>query len=69
MGLGGDARAPGAPEEVAAVDAFLAGVGASYMTGQTIYLDGGRLGFNSPYRTAGGRVILLRRSNTNKEQT
>ncbi len=36
----------GAPEEVAAVAAFLASQDASYITGQTIYPDGGRLGLN-----------------------
>jgi NAD(P)-dependent dehydrogenase (short-subunit alcohol dehydrogenase family) len=36
----------GAPEEVAAVAAFLASEDASYLTGQTIYPDGGRLGLN-----------------------
>ncbi len=36
----------GAPEEVAAAAAFLASDDASYITGQTIYLDGGRLGLN-----------------------
>jgi NAD(P)-dependent dehydrogenase (short-subunit alcohol dehydrogenase family) len=34
-------RRIGAPEEVAAVVAFLAGDGGSYVTGQTIYVDGG----------------------------
>jgi len=36
----------GEPEEVAAVAAFLASDDASYMTGQTIYPDGGRLALN-----------------------
>jgi len=36
----------GEPAEVAAVAAFLAGDDASYMTGQTIYPDGGRLVLN-----------------------
>jgi glucose 1-dehydrogenase len=36
----------GEPEEVAAVAAFLASDDASYMTGQTVYVDGGRLGLN-----------------------
>jgi NAD(P)-dependent dehydrogenase (short-subunit alcohol dehydrogenase family) len=37
---------PGEPEEVAAVAVFLASAEASYLTGQTIYPDGGRLGLN-----------------------
>jgi len=36
----------GEPEEVAAVAAFLASEDASYLTGQTIYPDGGRLALN-----------------------
>jgi len=36
----------GEPGEVAAVAAFLASDDASYITGQTIYPDGGRLGLN-----------------------
>jgi NAD(P)-dependent dehydrogenase (short-subunit alcohol dehydrogenase family) len=36
----------GAPEEVAAVALFLASEDSSYLTGQTIYPDGGRLGLN-----------------------
>ncbi|HET9581049.1 MAG TPA: SDR family oxidoreductase [Usitatibacter sp.] len=36
----------GAPEEVARVAVFLASDDASYMTGQTIYPDGGRLALN-----------------------
>lgn len=36
----------GTPEEVAAVALFLASEDSSYVTGQTIYPDGGRLGLN-----------------------
>ncbi|NML62891.1 SDR family oxidoreductase [Massilia sp. RP-1-19] len=36
----------GEPEEVASVAAFLASDDASYMTGQTMYVDGGRLALN-----------------------
>ncbi|MDX1431754.1 MAG: SDR family oxidoreductase [Gammaproteobacteria bacterium] len=36
----------GEPSEVAAVAAFLASDEASYITGETIYVDGGRLGLN-----------------------
>jgi glucose 1-dehydrogenase len=36
----------GEPEEIAAVAAFLASDDASYLTGQTLYPDGGRLALN-----------------------
>jgi glucose 1-dehydrogenase len=36
----------GEPSEIAAIAAFLASDDASYLTGQTIYPDGGRLGLN-----------------------
>jgi NAD(P)-dependent dehydrogenase (short-subunit alcohol dehydrogenase family) len=36
----------GEPEEVAAIAVFLASEDASYVTGQTIYADGGRLALN-----------------------
>jgi glucose 1-dehydrogenase len=36
----------GEPEEIAAVALFLASEDSSYLTGQTIYPDGGRLGLN-----------------------
>ena len=36
----------GAPDEIAAIAVFLASDDASYITGHTIYADGGRLGLN-----------------------
>ena len=36
----------GAPEEVAGVAAFLASDDASYITGEIVYVDGGRLALN-----------------------
>ena len=36
----------GDPKEIAGIAAFLASDNASYVTGQTIYADGGRLGLN-----------------------
>ena len=36
----------GEPEEIAAIVAFLASDEAGYVTGQTVYADGGRLGLN-----------------------
>jgi len=36
----------GDPEEVASIAVFLAGRDSSYITGQTVYVDGGRLGLN-----------------------
>ena len=36
----------GRPEEIASIAVFLASDAASYMTGQTIYADGGRLSLN-----------------------
>lgn len=39
-------RRTGEPSEVAGIAVFLATEDASYVTGQTIYVDGGRLGLN-----------------------
>ena len=36
----------GEPDEIASIAVFLASSAASYMTGQTIYADGGRLALN-----------------------
>jgi NAD(P)-dependent dehydrogenase (short-subunit alcohol dehydrogenase family) len=43
----------GEPAEIAAVAVFLASDEASYLTGQTIYPDGGRLGLNYTVPVAG----------------
>jgi NAD(P)-dependent dehydrogenase (short-subunit alcohol dehydrogenase family) len=44
----------GGPEEIAAVALFLASDDASYITGQCIYADGGRLALN--YTVPGAKV-------------
>ncbi len=45
----------GTPEEVAGAAAFLASSDAAYLTGQTIYVDGGRLGLNYTVSIENGR--------------
>ncbi len=42
----------GLPEEIASVTAFLASGEASYMTGTTVYVDGGRLALNGVMQAA-----------------
>lgn len=44
----------GEPSEIASIAAFLASDDASYITGQTIYADGGRLGLNYTVPVKGG---------------
>lgn len=46
----------GAPEEIASVAVFLACAESSYITGQTIYPDGGRLGLNYTVPVMGGAL-------------
>jgi NAD(P)-dependent dehydrogenase (short-subunit alcohol dehydrogenase family) len=46
----------GDPDEIAAVAVFLASAEASYVTGQTIYADGGRLGLNYTVPIADGAL-------------
>lgn len=43
----------GQPEEVAAIASFLAGPDSSYVTGETIYCDGGRIPLNYTVPVAG----------------
>ena len=42
------------PDEIASVAAFLASKDASYLTGETIYVDGGRLALNYTVPVPGG---------------
>ncbi len=44
----------GEPSEIASIAAFLASDDASYITGQTIYADGGRLSLNGTVPVKGG---------------
>jgi glucose 1-dehydrogenase len=46
VGLRTALRRPAEVEEIAGVAAFLASDDASYITGQTIYAEGGRLALN-----------------------
>ena len=43
----------GSPDEIASVASFLASDNASYITGQTIYVDGGRLPLHYTIDAAG----------------
>ena len=45
---------PGQPEEIASVAAFLAGPGASFMTGTTVVVDGGMVTQMAGLEVAGG---------------
>jgi meso-butanediol dehydrogenase/(S,S)-butanediol dehydrogenase/diacetyl reductase len=45
---------PGQPEEIARVAVFLAGEGASFMTGETVVVDGGMITQMAPLRVADG---------------
>ena len=45
---------PGLPDEIAAIAAWLLGEESSYITGQCIYADGGRLALNYTVPVAGG---------------
>jgi glucose 1-dehydrogenase len=46
----------GDPEEIASIAVFLAGGDSSYISGQTVYADGGRLGLNYVMPVPGGET-------------